>query len=147
MVHQTRAHFHVVIRQQHAGFFKLMSRQESAWVCPAFVIDTRVDVKLEVVKEIAGHVCEPGWAISVNAYRQAGNPRVVKEWPKFEIMVGMMMRDEDVPQPVQCNSGGYQLLRHAVTAVDEIRHVVDQNQRRGITSTCLADSRPTFRAQ
>ena len=57
------------------------------------------------------------------------------------------MRDKYVAQPVECNTGSYQLFRHAVAAVDQVRNVVDQEQRRGVAAACFADSWSTFRAE
>lgn len=77
----------------------------------------------------------------------AGDPRVVNEWSKLEIVIRVMMCDEDVAQAVQRHVGAQQLPRRAVAAVDKIRNVVDQDQRRGIAAACFADSWSTFRAE
>ena len=57
----------------------------------------------------------------------------------------MMMRDKNVPQAVECDSRGEQLLRRSIPAIDEIWNVVDHDQRRGIAATRFADSWSTLR--
>ena len=54
------------------------------------------------------------------------------------------MSDKDVPQPVERDVGANQLFGRSVTAVDKIGDVVDDDQRRRITSTCLTKPWPTL---
>ena len=57
------------------------------------------------------------------------------------------MRDKYVAQPVERNAGRYQLLRHAVAAVNQVGNVVDQEQGCGIAATSLAYAWSTFCAE
>jgi hypothetical protein len=58
-----------------------------------------------------------------------------------------MVRDKDIAQAVEGNARGYQLLRHSVTAVNQVRNVVDQEQGGGIAAARFADAWSTFRAE
>src|SRR5689334_13786014 len=124
-----------------------MDGYELARIRTAFVNHARVDIKLEIVEEVGGHLRQARWTVSVDARGNARDPRVVKEWTELEIVIGVMMRDEDVAETVQRDAGGYQLSGCAVAAVDKVRHVFNQNQCRRITAVGFADSWPTFRAE
>ncbi len=146
MRHQTRTHFHVIIRQHNTWLIKLMRDDQIAWIRTAFVFDARVDIEFEVIEEVGGHVFQPRWTINVHADGLPGDPCVIDQRTELQIVIGMMMSDEYVPKPVERDARSYQLPRRSVATVNNIRNVVDQDQRRGIAST-FGNAWSTLRAQ
>src|SRR5438128_4868818 len=63
------------------------------------------------------------------------HPRVVKQWTIFQIVIGMVMRNQDVAHAIQRDSGRDQLSRHAIAAIDHVRNIVDENERRRSTAS------------
>ena len=57
------------------------------------------------------------------------------------------MRDEEVAQPVNGYACIQQLFGSAVTAIYDVRNIVDQKQCRGIAAARFADAWATFRAE
>jgi len=55
--------------------------------------------------------------------------------------------DENIPESVNCDAGAQELLCGAVTTVDQVRNVVDQQQRRRITAAGFTDAWSTFGAE
>src|SRR6185369_1514017 len=108
--HQKSTYLHVVIGQNHVRFFELMRGEEGARVGPTFVFDARVDIELLIIEEVADHVCQSWWTKSIDTDRQTRYPGVVEEWPELQIMIGMVVGNEDVAKPVQCDARIQQLL-------------------------------------
>src|ERR1044071_10473243 len=78
-----------------------MGREQSARVCAAFVIDTRVDIKFEIVEKVARHLRQSWWTIGINTHGQTRDPRVVEKRSEFDVVVGVMMRDEDIAHAIE----------------------------------------------
>src|ERR1051326_7757490 len=62
-------------------------------------------------------------------------------------MIGMMMRDEDVPKSVERHAGGQELSGAAIPAIYDIRDIVDQEKGRRVATARRAYARPAFRAE
>ena len=62
------------------------------------------------------------------------HPRVVKQWTIFQIVIGMVMRNEDVAHPIQRHACFCQLSRNAIATIDYVRNIVDENERRRTTA-------------
>src|ERR1041385_9167638 len=124
-----------------------MRRAQLARIRAAFVYNAHVDIKLLILEKLLGHLRETRWTIRVDLRGQTRDPRVIDQRSKLEIVIRVVMRDKDVAQPVERDTRSDQLLRHTVTAVDQVRNVVDQERRRGIAAACCSDARPAFGAQ
>ena len=66
----------------------------------AFIVDARVDVKLQIVEEVTRHLGQTWWTIGVDTHGQAGDPGVIEEWSELEIVIGVVMSDKDVPNTI-----------------------------------------------
>ena len=71
--------------------------------------------------------------MGVDLMAQSGRPRIVHERAELQIVIGMMVRDEDVANLRQRQAGLDQLERDSVARIDHVRHVAvdDQVRARG----------------
>jgi hypothetical protein len=112
-----------------------------ARITDAFVDYPCVDVEFHVIEKVAGHAPEADWSVSVNAWRLSRRPGVVEQRAVFQIMIRMIVCDENVPQPVKRDSRVDQLTRNAIAAIDDVRNIVDEQQRRRIAAVCSGGKR------
>jgi len=57
------------------------------------------------------------------------------------------MRDEHVPQAIECDAGIDHLPRDTITTIDQIRNIVNQEERREDAAANRAERWSAFRAQ
>src|SRR6266851_3078229 len=73
-------------------------------------------------------------------------PRKEQKIAIVRIVVGVVVRHEDVPHLGQRHAGQYELARHAVRTVDDVGHVVRNDDLRG-RHAALAGARPAAGAE
>jgi len=112
-----------------------VNRQLLAWIGNALVDDTRVDIEFHVVEKVTRHALQADGSIGVHARRFPRRPGVIEQRAILEIVIRMIVSDENVTQPIERDSGIHQLTRYAIAAIDDIRHIVNEKQRRGIAAS------------
>src|SRR5262245_27081844 len=127
MKYETSADFDIVIRHYHTRVTYLMRCDKSMRVRSTFIDHPRVDVELHIVEKVTRQLNHPRWTIGVDARWLRRNPGVVQQRSEVEIVIRMVMRDENVAHPIECDAGSDQLLRRSVPAVNEIRHVINHD--------------------
>src|SRR5690349_23712361 len=81
MTHKTASDSHVLVRQHEAGLTDLVSCNEGAWVGTALIYDSGVDIKFQIIKKVARHLCQPWWTAGIQANWQTSYPRVIDQRP------------------------------------------------------------------
>ncbi len=142
-----RRHFDVAGRH-HRSFGVFVHRDELAQIGPALVRDAGLDVELVGVPKAVREPFHAGRTIGIDGCAQPGRPGVVEQEPEFRIVVGMMVGDEDVAQRRQRELGVRQLEAHPVAGIDDVRHVViDEQIGRRTRYVARADCRAAAGAQ
>ena len=124
-----------------------MRAHQLAQVRATFVGDPRVDVEALGLPIGVEQLLDAGGPIGVDTAAQSGRPRVVDERAELEVVVGMMVRDEDVAQRRQRQAGLHQLEGDPVARVDHIRHVAVDDQVRARRRRIGGDSRAALGAE
>jgi hypothetical protein len=106
---------------------------------PSLVGDAGVDVVCVHLEEQTRHLRKRRRTPRIDATPQTGRPCNQQQVAVVGVVIRMVVSEEDMAKSGQSHSGLIQLCRNSVTAINDIRHVVDQNDlRRGMP----APSRP-----
>ena len=114
---------------------------------PALVLDPRRDVEAIEAAEGRPHAGEALWPIGLHLRAKARAPGGVDQIAEFEIMIGMVMRDEDRRKLSERMSGFDEAARHAQTAIDDIGPAIDGEQHGGGRRAAGADRRAALRTE
>lgn len=112
-----------------------------------FVRHARVDVIALIGHEGVGHGSKAPGGMDVDLGRPWAELGIVERRAIFQRVVGVQMRDEDVPHGSQAHACRDQLAGHTMAAVDQIGRIVEEDQCRGIGSTGPGKRRPAPGAQ
>ena len=127
MIDQRRGDLDVLVLQDDAALAQLVGVDQRRERHPAFVGDARVDVGRVHLEEQARHLLERRRTPGVDRRAQPGRPRQPDQVAVVRVVVGVMVRDEDVAQRRQRHAGEHQLPSDAVAAVDDVGHAVDDD--------------------
>src|ERR1051325_1876411 len=105
MAHSTRRDPDLVVSHHRASSLEFVNGNYRAWIRVAFVGHPRFDVELLIFQEVAGQLAQANWAVSVDVALLSSDPSVVNQCAVLEVVIGMMMRDENVAQTVERDSG------------------------------------------
>jgi hypothetical protein len=98
MRYHSGRHFDVVVLQHDAARAELVRPQERARVDPPFVGNADVDVATVQRKELLRHRRQRRWPPGIHRRGEPGRPGGVEQVAVFQIVIGVVVRDEDVPQ-------------------------------------------------
>src|SRR5262249_712640 len=94
----------VIVPHDQPGLTEFVNRHELAWIFPPFVDDACVDIKLFISEERPLHPSQTNRPENVDLNPQTANPGIHYQRPNHEIVMGMVVRNEDVAQPIQGHS-------------------------------------------
>src|SRR5829696_9184142 len=147
MAHAIARNSHIVILHDDAGSLELVNRNRSSKVGHAFIHDTSVDVELLVCKESASKFFQSCRAVDIHFRRLRSHPCVIEQRTVLEVVIGMMMRDENIAKPVQRDARRNQLSRDTVSTINEERNIIDEDERRRIGAARPGSRWPAFGAE
>ena len=96
MIDERRGHLHALVLRHGTGLAELVHVHERHQRRPALVGDPRVDVVRVHLEVEPRHLLERRRSPRVDAGAQAAHPRLHEHVAVVEVVVGVMMRDEDV---------------------------------------------------
>jgi hypothetical protein len=99
--------------------------------------DSRSNVIRVHLEEQLRHLLQRRRSPRVDARAKTGSPGEQQQVAVVRVVVRVLMRHENVAQARQRNAGKHELTRDAVTAIDDVRGVVDDDHlcRRRAQST------------
>src|SRR5437867_918345 len=147
MADPTAADLHVLVLHDQPGLLEFVNCNQLARIRTAFIDNAGVDIELLVTEKILRHLLQTSRSESIDPNRLAGYPRVIKQGAVFKIMIRMVMSNEDVAQSVKRHTCRQKLPRSAIPAVDQVRNIIDQYERRRITSARFAHTRTALGAE
>jgi hypothetical protein len=95
------------------------------------VLSPEVDRLLVGAHEIVGHLLQRRRAESVHAVLQALDPGDDQQRPVFDVVVGVVVRDENRFERVEWNAGARVIVGDAHAAIDHVGCAVTQHHMRG----------------
>src|SRR5215469_5546547 len=120
-------HTDVFIMQYQSRCRDFMCVYQRSERYPAFVRDTRPDIDVTHREELARHPLEQRRSPCVHTSFQTRSPGEQQQIPVIGIVIGVLMRHENVTQPGKRHTCEDELTSHAITAVHDIRYVIDNN--------------------
>src|SRR6266478_4473103 len=124
-------HFQVLVLHDWTCLDQLVYVNERDERAPALVGDARLDVGGIHLEEEPGHLLERRRPPRVDARAQPGRPCQPDEIAVVGIVIRVVVRDENVSQVRQRNTGEHQLARDAIAAIDHVRTVVRDDDLSG----------------
>jgi len=130
MVHGGAAHDDLIVFHDGAAFLQLVRVHQRPERRAPFVGDPDVDVRRAHLEEEVRHAGERRRPPRVDLGSQARRPCEQHEGAEVGVVIGMMMRDEEMADSCEVDAGEHHLPRDAVAAIDHVRGAVDDDDRR-----------------
>jgi hypothetical protein len=139
MLHARTGDLQVVVLHHGAGSCELVRVHERHERLASFVGDANVHVGRAHLEEEPRDPLDRRWSVRIDAMTHAARPREQQQVAVVGIVIGVMMRDEDIAQCAERKTGEHELPRHAVGAVDHVEISAGDDHLRGGHA---ADARP-----
>src|SRR5438270_11017297 len=112
-----------------------------------FVDDAGVDIELAAGEKTVQQRVDTIRTVNIDRRLQPKRPSVVGKRPRLKIVIGMVVRDENVAQRGQREFGFDEFERRTVTHVDDVGYIVPDKQIDRRARRISADRRPAFVAE
>jgi hypothetical protein len=124
MIDQCGPDRHLVITQDQSSLAELMNMDQRLEWDASFVRRSRVNVVLIHIEKQPGHLRKRWRSPRVDAGAETSSPGEPDQVPIIGVVIGVVVRHEDVPERGQRDIRHHKLASHAVATVDDIRDVV-----------------------
>src|SRR5688500_17853818 len=118
MMNESRCNSDVVISQYDAARIDVMGANQRSKRHPSFIRNSGGDVGRVHLKEQLGHSRERRRPPRINWGAQSRRPGKPEKITIIRVMIGMMVRNEHMPESCQRNTREGQLSSDAVTAIN-----------------------------